>query len=614
MTVRRTNGLELWRGDPYADGPPVRREHGLVESPSSRVGGGRQSGRPHTWSLPRYAAGSMDTGPLIRLARLGIATALVFSVAIGVGHPQHVAAQGSGIDSVEPWFEWSMPDRYGIDGDRDGLVDMPNTESYVHGTVDSRCVPACPDPVFPVAFEAHLGDSVAPAAFPMIRYEWTLRPAAGPAQSFARHAPQLIVSLPEGSVTVTLRVVVDLPFRSFGLSTTDGIEVRDILIVAIGDSYGSGEGNPEARRGTRSNLPTWGDGRGSRDVDADHAQARRSSIAWPSQLAIDLERSDPRSSVTFISVAASGATVDEGLLGPQSSRLPLAQVPRVAALVGEREIDLLLISIGGNDIGFAQVIAALVDADAWLDPLCYENDLRNTWASVSDGDWNRVSRLSWKITDPFRIRCRTAIVDGRATLPGLDGLPAEIDRLAARLAEVLHPDRTLVLEYPDPTGYSDGVTTGICDEIVGDAAPLGLHEINREEQRLGRSEVLDPLNRALRAAAERHGWDYLGGVVDAFTDGHGYCAEWPDYGYPPEFTGRSSLLTDRLDYPDSWYRNAGIRGTATQAGPVGWYRTAGQSVVLQGPDSRIDTTGTMHPNELGHRALANLALALLARG
>jgi len=553
-----------------------------------------------------------------RLRRGSLATAVLLLISLVALPIRSALGEAARVESG-PWFDWSMPDRYGVDADRDGLVDMPNTPAYVSGDFESDCDPICPGPVFPVAFEAHLGDVIVPNTFPiqmdpLITYEWAIRSAGGSVETFGRHTPELVVSLPEGRAVVTLRVVFDLPFQTFSLLATEVIDVNDILIVAIGDSYASGEGNPELRRGIEGADPSWGDGIGNEGVGADHAQARRSSLAWPSQLALDLERANGRTSVTFISVAASSATIDKGLLGPQNSRLPLAQVPRVAEMVGEREIDLLLVSIGGNDIGFSRLIAELVDADAWLDPICYDNDLQNIWSSIRDGEWNRASRLSWKITDPFRVRCRTVRTDNGVTLAGLNGLSAELDRLAMHLNQTLDANRILIMEYPDPTGFSDGNTTDICDEIVGDAAPLGLHEISQGEQRLGRSEVLDPLNQSLQAAAARHGWGYVKGVVPAFTDGHGYCAEWPDYGYPPDFASRPALLRDRLDHPDAWYLNGGLAGTATQSGPVSWYRTAGQSVVLQGPDSRVDTTGTMHPNELGHRALANLALAVLARG
>jgi len=504
-----------------------------------------------------------------------------------------------------------MVDRFGIDGNLDGMVDMPNTAAYVHGAVAAACSPSCPQAVFPVAFEARTGNVTLGAAFPFVEYRWDIRSAVGPAQRHVRRVPQMIVRLPEGRADVTLQVVIALPFGSFGVVTRDSIDVEDFLVVAIGDSYASGDGNPERHRGQTGGAPVWGDGFGDPAVGADHAQARRSSVAWPAQVALDLERSDPRTSVTFLSVAASSATVARGLLAPQNSGLPEPQVPRVSALVGDREIDLLLVSIGGNDIGFSRLVAGLVDADPWLDPVCYETDLQNVWDSISDGEWNRVSRIRWHISDPFNIRCRSARVEDGVTLAGLQGLPGELDRLAIAIDTFLRPSRVLVMEYPDPTGFSTGATTEICDEIVGDAAPLGLHEINREEQRLGGTEVLDPLNALLRDASLRHGWDFAAGGAAAFADGHGYCAEWPNYGYPPELGQQLPLLLHRLDYPDGWYRNGGLSGTQRLDGPINWYRTAGQSVALQGPDSRVDTTGTLHPNELGHRAMADLVLTIL---
>jgi len=505
-----------------------------------------------------------------------------------------------------------MTDRFGIDGNLDGVVDMPNTAAYVHGIGAAGCDPACPQAVFPVAFEAHTGETNLGGIFPFVEYRWDIEPEVGPAQRHTRRVPQMVARLPEGKAEVTLEVVIALPFGSFGVVTRESIEIDDFLVVAIGDSYASGDGNPERHRGQTGGDPVWADGYGDTAVAADHAHARRTSVAWPAQVALDLEHSDPQTSVTFVSVAASSATVARGLLGPQNTRLPDPQIPRVAAMVGDREIDLLLVSIGGNDIGFSLLIAGLVDADPWLDPVCYETDLQNVWDSIADGEWNRVSRISWRITDPFNIRCRSARVEDGITLAGLEGLPGELDKLAAAIDTLLSPSRVLVMEYPDPTGFSTGTTTTeICDEIVGDAAPLGLHEINREEQRLGGTEVLDPLNALLRDASLRHGWDFAAGGAQAFADGHGYCAEWPNYGYPAELGQRLPILLHRLDYPDGWYRNGGLGGTERLEGPINWYRTAGQSVALQGPDSRVDTTGTMHPNELGHRAMADLVLAIL---
>jgi hypothetical protein len=167
------------------------------------------------------------------------------------------------------------------------------------------------------------------------------------------------------------------------------------------------------------------------------------------------------------------------------------------------------------------------------------------------------------------------------------------------------------VEYPDPTGSA--TPDQICDEIVGDAtSPFGFHEVDENEQQLGRERVLGPLNQTLREEAARHGWLFVGGVAEAFAQ-HGYCAPWPDYGYPAVFEDAPLIFKERLAYPDGWYRPPGVYG-----GPmilnrvaVSWYRTASQSAALQGPAPRLFTSGTMHPNELGHLAMSRIVLAAL---
>ena len=79
--------------------------------------------------------------------------------------------------------------------------------------------------------------------------------------------------------------------------------VRDFLIVAMGDSFTSGEGNPE-RNHTQTTPAQWLDYR-----------CHRSLFSYPVMLATTLTLADPRHSVTLIHVACSGATATEGVLG-----------------------------------------------------------------------------------------------------------------------------------------------------------------------------------------------------------------------------------------------------------------------------------------------------------
>lgn len=138
------------------------------------------------------------------------------------------------------------------------------------------------------------------------------------------------------------------------LATT--VTLRDLLVVSMGDSLASGEGNPDKRAGD-DGPARWKDSR-----------CHRSALSGPARAAQRLEESDPHTSVTFLSVACSGAKIADvshrryGGIDPQTDFTYPAQVAQVAALVGPqsahsgRPIDALLVSAGVNDLYFSNVI------------------------------------------------------------------------------------------------------------------------------------------------------------------------------------------------------------------------------------------------------------------
>jgi len=526
-----------------------------------------------------------------------------------------VAAPQSTVAKVYPAFEMSMPDRFGIDSDGDGLIDLPNTGEYVHGRSTAGCDGVCPEAKFTVVLDGSasrvtLGQEEMAIS---VRHHWEVTSAGEPIVQLESYGPRAQVELPEGEYTVTLTLHAQLPDGELTGRASREIVVEDLLVVAIGDSYASGEGNPERYRAAGGGEAEWADGLAAPAVAEAHAAAHRSTVAWPALTALGLERADPRSSVTFVSVAASGASVAEGLLGGQNAALPVSQIDQVAALVGDRKIDVLLVSVGGNDIGFSHLIRGLVDADELMDPICYGTDVANVFLAVEDGDWGRGSSLSYQLWPPVSCRATTA-ADG-PRLAGLRGLPGELDRLAQAIETTLDVEAVYLMEYPDPTGAAAGRGDGTCGEIVGDTTPpFGFHEISTEEQRQGRLRVLEPLNDVLADAAGRHGWTIVGGIAERFFDGHGYCGDWPDYGYPEAYY--NAFFADRLDFPDGWYRHPALESLKIEAAAAGisWYRTAAQSAVLQGPGARHNTMGTMHPNELGHLVMARATLAAIQSG
>ncbi|MEU6414711.1 SGNH/GDSL hydrolase family protein [Microbispora sp. NPDC046933] len=236
------------------------------------------------------------------------------------------------------------------------------------------------------------------------------------------------------------------------------IEIDDRLIVLLGDSVAAGEGNPP-----------WIDRR-----------CHRSAAAGGFQAALEMEKSDPRSSVTFVDLACSGATIERGLLGEYKgidprggeSRVPLhAQVDVANALVGERTPDAVLLSVGANDIGFADVAAA-----CFLPTHC--------------------------------ARSKAA----RGLAEALANLSESYARLAGRLKEKLAPNGQVYLtEYFNPLHNEKGDYCTI------------LPFWSADESRWAEAEVVTKLNNAVRAAAGGNGWTYVGGLASDFLP-HGYCA------------------------------------------------------------------------------------------
>ncbi|MFZ6008917.1 MAG: hypothetical protein ACOYXT_01115, partial [Bacteroidota bacterium] len=193
------------------------------------------------------------------------------------------------------------------------------------------------------------------------------------------NSPDLtLADLPHlGTYSVTLEV-----FNSSSSSLgkmSENITLKDYLIVLIGDSMASGEGNPD-RPGEANDemilsttfldipydcsspklIEKFADGQVFMNVSPIWLEpnAHRSERAGGALAAKELEDSSDKSSVTFVTFGTSGAELIKGLFSPQNSRQPKGQLDEVkdARQVAKRDIDLLMVSIGGNDLGFSDML------------------------------------------------------------------------------------------------------------------------------------------------------------------------------------------------------------------------------------------------------------------
>jgi len=243
-------------------------------------------------------------------------------------------------------------------------------------------------------------------------------------------------------------------------------------VVALGDSYASGQGAPdEPWKWWKPGTPRWDDERCNRSRNAATAQA------------VEILRNMGHD-VAYDSFACSGAEIEPGLIGPYDGSEPPAgphiplrpQVDELAAIAAAGDVDAVTLAIGGNDVLFAFIVT-----DCVAMPDC------------------NLSKL---------------VIDQK-----LAALPARFDLLAQRLSQVpISPERILLFGYPRPTEDDDG---SYCD-----SEPLGdiLTGVTAAESQWVTEYVLPRLNRAICEAAQAHGWSYVG-AADVRFEKHGWCAQ-----------------------------------------------------------------------------------------
>ncbi|HEV7562799.1 MAG TPA: GDSL-type esterase/lipase family protein [Solirubrobacterales bacterium] len=257
------------------------------------------------------------------------------------------------------------------------------------------------------------------------------------------------------------------------LAWTETVTVQDFLIVSLGDSVASGEAVPDV---PDPGQATW-----------QSARCHRSARAAPAKAAKAIEDDDGQTSVTFVHLACSGATVPAGLVGPyggvesSENEPPLeAQVRVLKRIAAVRPVDAVLVSIGANDVHFGEVVR-----------FC-----------ASHGDC---------FSRPFP-EDESAETAGEVVAASLADLPERFEQLKRSFGRRIPADRVYLTEYFDPTRDENGET---CDGILAGVSSAELDE--------AQSRLLVPLNEAIATAAGDHHWHEVTGIAPAFRK-HGYCA------------------------------------------------------------------------------------------
>jgi hypothetical protein len=408
-------------------------------------------------------------------------------------------------------------------------------------------------------------------------------------------------------------------------------KVTDLFIVGMGDSFASGEGNPDvpvrfspdrttdygigSNKQPLSGYPARiGDWREIGDLKFIEETARwqdqachRSLYSHQLRAALQLAVEDPHRAVTYAGFACSGAETTFGLFlqykgnewvpfppdlpqisaaaeaqcggtGAQDYDLPEAYHinQRIPELKGglvlkkcdverARKIDLLFLSVGGNDMGFSRLVANAVLADKSI--------LRRL------GGWfGQVHGFA----------------EAASGLEGIDDRLKSVNRAMHNLLHIPWPesDRIILTAYPPMAHLDDGKS--ICPD--GPAGMTVLPEFALSEAKAREGHVAaERLNAIMRESARQHSWSFVDEHRTSFR-GRGLCATYGD--------GHWSMA-DELRVPRK------VSGNWEPYNPTDWRAYAPRQRMFRTPNDAF-MTGNFHvAQSLTQKALNSQGYAWL---
>lgn len=451
--------------------------------------------------------------------------------------------------------------------------------------------------------------------------EWRFRKADGNGET-----PEPVV------VPCNKAVTIEVPYPGGGTLTVRSksrrlgrqtIKVRDVLVVGVGDSFASADGNPDVPVVWHDEETTsYGKLPGGVKLE-NYPKRRKSTIEyegrsvtlpsayWSSQpchrslyshqlrVALQLALEDPQRAITFLGYSCSGAEITNGLLlrynggeyapvGPNRAQLgdvAAAQcgaqdhemrnypttytargaVPELENLFLERcprdkarKIDLLLLSIGGNDIGFANLLAHAILPDGGL--------------------LTKLGRLTGTILLPAQARSLFQTLEQRYRM------------LRRAIHNHLHiswkePDRVVLTAYPVIGLIDDGETP--CPTSTTGVEVFPLYELGAPRIRAAESVAAD-LGGLMKRTARRYGWSFVDGHVKRFA-GRGICAGRidADPGDPDELRFPLRVNGDWVPYRPSLFRSYASRQR--------WMRTPNDAFMTANLHLFADIKGVIFP-------------------
>jgi hypothetical protein len=492
--------------------------------------------------------------------------------------------------------------------------------------------------------------------FPLAEYNCEWRVDGGPSVTVPCDESALIdIPYPAGG-TVSVNLPGEAPISKI-------VAVKDLLIVGLGDSFASGEGNPDvpvqlsAERRSANLYPT----RAKNDVTGNaqwtDEKCHRSLYSQQLRAALQVAIENSNTAVTFLGYSCSGAGIEEGILGPQTYVDYVSRGERdsveVRALSGgkkdaqlyrlmadlcrveperedglwvcpeaafRRKVDLILLSVGGNDIGFSGLVA---------------------WSTLRDSTSSKFAKFLGT-----SVSAKTFSENMQEILPGAY---AKLAKALEAVVPVSSQDvpfdasRIVLSAYPDILVDEAGEVCAAGEEGEDESAYTANQSLDRfsswlvvTDRRIKKAhEQLAHLHARMAELAEDHRWTFAGrSYADKAFRGRGFCAvNRKRLSDPAEIlripcwskseASAESCSTSLSGGERAWRPY----NPSTQSYPYAlrqrWVRTfndvymiVNQKVLTR--DGRLDerasntvfseTTGAMHPSAEGHAAMADALL------
>ncbi len=425
-------------------------------------------------------------------------------------------------------------------------------------------------------------------------------------------------------------------------------EVKARVIIGLGDSYGSGEGNPDypanysksrtvagTLRPLPTSLPRWLD-----------PACHRSVYSHQQRIAMQLAAENRQSVVSYLGYACSGATIPDIVEGTDTETAHVEPVSQASlrdagvskgvgtvlaqagwsqldhavrdlcadegAATAERPLkgcvqwrakpDLVLLSVGGNDIGFANVVK---------------------WAMAGTAV-AKVRFLSGAETPETML----ARAQGKADLANCSnddaGRQCRLSNRYASLAVAIENrlgllDRSKVVTgpYPDPMSSETGLVCGAGPVNAGADAE---HFVSTADERLRRLQQAlfegKNLTNAMKQAVSRTGWTWTDALswAGAF-DRRGVCAT---AGAPADALAHLQLVNGE-------WQPVAPSAMPAYASRQRWFRTFNDSILMQFYVTRVEQlsrnprqpvdyhyqagiSGYFHPTAEGQAVMADMLL------